>query len=95
LDLGGTVLGIFPSENFALGTHKLTVGDRVLLFTDGVAEACGADGEEFGEARLVRLLQENCEASADQLQKTILQTVGSFCGGNWHDDATLIVIAVN
>ena len=95
LDLGGTVLGIFPSENFALGTQKLLPGDRVLLFTDGVAEACGADGEEFGDARLVRLLQENCEASADQLQKTILQTVGSFCGGNWHDDATLIVIAVN
>jgi sigma-B regulation protein RsbU (phosphoserine phosphatase) len=95
LELGGTVLGIFPSENFVLGTQKLLPGDRVLLFTDGVAEACGADGEEFGEARLVRLLQENCEASADQLQKTILQTVGSFCGGNWHDDATLIVIAVN
>ena len=95
LDLGGTVLGIFPTENFALGTHKLSAGDRVLLFTDGVAEACGPDGEEFGDARLVRLLQENCEASADQLQKTILQTVGSFCGGNWHDDATLIVIAVN
>jgi len=95
LDLGGTVLGIFPTENFALGTHKLSAGDRVLLFTDGVAEACGPDGEEFGDARLVRLLQENCEASADQLQKTILQTVGSFCGGNWHDDATLIVIAAN
>src|SRR6202047_5335822 len=41
LDLGGTVLGIFPSENFALGTHKLSAGDRLLLFTDGVAEACG------------------------------------------------------
>src|ERR1700693_4717758 len=95
LDLGGTVLGIFPSEDFELGTQKLLPGDRVLLFTDGVAEACGADGEEFGDARLVRLLQENCEASADQLQKTILQTVGSFCGGNWDDDATLVVIAVN
>jgi hypothetical protein len=28
------------------------------------------------------------------LQKKILDTVGSFCGGNWQDDATLIAIAV-
>jgi len=94
LDEGGSVLGIFPSQYFVAGTYTLEPGDRVLLFTDGVAEASLPDGEEFGDARLVQLLRENCEASAEQLQKTILDTVGTFCGGNWHDDATLIAIAV-
>jgi phosphoserine phosphatase RsbU/P len=94
LDEGGSVLGIFQSQNFVVGTCTLQPGDRVLLFTDGVAEASVPEGEEFGDARLIQLLRENPEASAEQLQKTILATVGTFCGGNWHDDATLIAIAV-
>jgi phosphoserine phosphatase RsbU/P len=94
LDQGGGVLGIFQSQNYVMGTHTLLPGDRVLLFTDGVTEACNLDGEEFGDARLIRLLRENCESSAEQLQREILDTVGRFCGGNWHDDATLIVVKV-
>src|ERR1700733_5912207 len=94
LDEGGGVLGIFQSQNYVMGTHTLLPGDRVLLFTDGVTEACNLDGEEFGDARLIRLLIENCESSAEQLQREILDTVGRFCGGNWHDDATLIVVKV-
>jgi phosphoserine phosphatase RsbU/P len=95
LDQGGGVLGIFPSQNYVKGMHTLSPGDRVLLFTDGVTESCSVDGEEFGDARLVRLLEDNCEATAERLQKTILDAVGKFCGGNWQDDATLIAITMN
>jgi phosphoserine phosphatase RsbU/P len=94
LDEGGSVLGIFQSQTFVMATCTLQPGDRVLLFTDGVAEASLPEGEEFGDARLIQLLRENCDASAEQLQGKILDTVGTFCGGNWHDDATLIAIAV-
>jgi sigma-B regulation protein RsbU (phosphoserine phosphatase) len=94
LDEGGGVLGIFPSQSYAKGTYTLSPGDLVLLFTDGVTEASSPDGEEFGDARLIRLLEESREATAEQLQRKILDTVGSFCGGNWQDDATLIAIAV-
>jgi sigma-B regulation protein RsbU (phosphoserine phosphatase) len=91
---GGGVLGIFPSQNYVMGSHTLLPGDRVLLFTDGVAEACNVDGEEFGDARLIRALGENRDASAEHLQNIILDVVGKFCSGNWPDDATLIVVAV-
>ncbi len=91
---GGGVLGIFPSQNYVMGSHTLLPGDRVLLFTDGVAEACNSDGEEFGDTRLIRLLGENRDASAEELQKTILDAVGTFCSGNWQDDATLIAVKV-
>jgi sigma-B regulation protein RsbU (phosphoserine phosphatase) len=95
LDQGGGVLGIFQSQHYVMGSHTLLPGDRVLLFTDGVAEACDPNGEEFGDARLIGLLEENHDAAAEELQKTILDAVGSFCGGNWQDDATLIAITVN
>ena len=77
-----------------MGTYDLGPGDRVLLFTDGVTEAPNPEGEEFGEARLLQLLVENRDLSAENLQKKVLSVVAEFCRGHWHDDATLIAIAV-
>lgn len=94
LDSGGGVLGVFQMQTFAGGVQSLRPGDRVVLFTDGVIEAQKPDGEEFGEARLLELLATNSSASAQDLQRTILRAAGDFCEGNWHDDATIVVIAI-
>jgi sigma-B regulation protein RsbU (phosphoserine phosphatase) len=92
---GGAVLGVFASRNYELGLAQLSPGDRVVLFTDGVTEACNPAGEEFGEARLLQLLLEHRGLSADHLQAKILATVADFGGGRWQDDATLVVLAVS
>lgn len=89
---GGGVLGVFPAQEFSSGAVTLAPGDRLILFTDGVTEACNPNGEEFGDLRLVRLLEENRSVSAAALQKKILDAVGHFCRGQWEDDATLIVL---
>jgi sigma-B regulation protein RsbU (phosphoserine phosphatase) len=94
LEQGGGVLGVFAIQPYCMGRMKLAPGDRVVLFTDGVTEACVPDGEEMGEARLLRLIEENREASAQELQKMILDAAGEFSEGNWHDDATVVVLAV-
>ena len=91
---GGAVLGVFASRDYELGSAQLSAGDRVILFTDGVTEACSPEGEEFGEARLLHLLEDHRALSADELQAKILAVVGEFCGGRWQDDATLLVLAV-
>ncbi len=95
LEAGGGVLGVFPSQTFCVGTAQLACGDRVVLYTDGVTEACDAAGEEFGEARLVDLLEEHRGAAASTLQEKILAAAGQFSSGHWHDDATLLVLAVS
>jgi sigma-B regulation protein RsbU (phosphoserine phosphatase) len=94
LDQGGGVLGIFQMQSYALGTQDLAPGDRLILFTDGVTEASNSEEVEYGEARLLSLLNENRSLGAVELQKKILSAAGEFCNSNWHDDATLIVIAV-
>ena len=95
LQEGGGVLGVFPAQTFAVGSIRLEAGDRVVLFTDGVTEASNAQDEEFGEERLVRLLAQNSHCSAGEIQEKILETAGAFCLGNWHDDATLLILAVS
>ena len=92
---GGGVLGVFVNQAFRTGTAQLQSGDRMVLFTDGVTEACNTDEEEFGEARLLTVLHENRSRTPGEIQKEILQTVSAFSCGIWQDDATLLVVGVS
>ena len=91
---GGGVLGVFADQNFSSGTMQLAPGDRVILFTDGVTEACDPEGQEFGEQRLLRILEESRALRAGELQEKILGTVAEFSRAHWTDDVTLLVLAV-
>jgi len=91
---GGLVLGVFANQKFHSGAVQLRSGDRVVMYTDGVTEACNSQDEEFGEERLLGVLQENPLRSAAEIQKRILHSVTEFSRGPWRDDATLLVVAV-
>ena len=91
---GGGVLGVFETQNFDLGTVDLAPGDRLVLFTDGVTEASNREGEEFGEQRLLSLLQEHRALSANAIKEKIAAAISEFSGGHLTDDATLLVLAV-
>jgi sigma-B regulation protein RsbU (phosphoserine phosphatase) len=92
---GGGVLGVFANQAFRSGVAQLQTGDRMILYTDGVTEACNADEEEFGEQRLLTVLQENRRRSPEAIQKEILLAVSAFSHGTWQDDATLLVVGVS
>ena len=94
LNDGGVMLGIFAQSNFTGGEIKLSSGDRVVMFTDGVTEIENLAGEDFGDARLVQFVAENAHLSAADLQAKIMQTINEFSSGKFNDDATLIVVAV-
>src|SRR6266436_226480 len=83
------------NQPFRSGAAQLQSGDRMVLFTDGVTEACNADEEEFGEARLLTVLRENRTRSPSEIQKEILLAVSGFSRGIWRDDATLLVVGVS
>jgi phosphoserine phosphatase RsbU/P len=95
LDAGGGVLGVFAEQAYLMGTVQLAPGDRLVLFTDGVTEACVPNGEEFGEARLLQLIENSRAARARELHEIVLGAAGEFSAGNWHDDATVLVVAVD
>jgi phosphoserine phosphatase RsbU/P len=92
---GGGILGVFPDQAYEPGEVSLRPGDRVVFFTDGVTEASNSDAEEFGDARLLQVLHQNRGARASEIQNTILQAASEFTHGGWHDDATLLVVAVS
>jgi phosphoserine phosphatase RsbU/P len=91
---GGSVLGVFPHSTFELGTVSLRPGDVLALFTDGVTEARGAGDDEFGDDRLLQVLQKNRASSVQEIQREIIKAAVEFTHGPWHDDATVLVLRV-
>ena len=92
LEPGGAVLGPFPNWSYKNEEIDLRAGDRLLLFTDGVTELRSPTADEFGEQRLIELLTENAELDADSLRDRIVRTLTSFSGGEFQDDATLLLL---
>ncbi len=95
LDQGGAVLGVFPSWNYQDCSVDLKSGDRLLLFTDGITEAEDKQGEEFGVERVAAFGKAHALSSAAELNEQLLAQVSDFCGAQFQDDATLVVLAVN
>ena len=91
---GGAVLGALPHWTYQDYTAQLQPGDQLLLSTDGITEAENAKLEEFGEERLLATARAR-DGSALETQRAIMQQVTAFCGGNFRDDATLLVLRIS
>jgi sigma-B regulation protein RsbU (phosphoserine phosphatase) len=90
---GGAVLGVFPTWQYANSRLQLQPGDRLLLFTDGITEATSAEGEEFGEQRIIASALGCADQPSHEMKSRLLEDVKQFCNSQLGDDATLIVIS--
>ena len=90
----GAVLGVLPDWKYRNNRVQLESGDHLVLFTDGVTEAEDAYGAEFGEERVMRVLQHVSGWSAEDVRRALMDAVTRHCGGNFRDDATVVVLAV-
>ena len=92
LQTGGPVLGLISGVRFEQGSVPLDVGDRLILYSDGIVEATNASGEEFGEDRLMAVVGSHADETAEPLRDTILRALDAFTGtAPQQDDRTLVV----
>lgn len=88
----GILVGWDADAAFGEAEVALGPGDVVLGFTDGVSEARGPDGEEYGEDRLVAALRAHRALDAQALIEALRADLDAFvAGAPAHDDCTLVV----
>jgi phosphoserine phosphatase RsbU/P len=92
LNAAGAVLGQFPDWVYEQSDVQLRTGDTLMLFTDGLVEACDQHDEPFGEEFLTRIALEGRGAGAEDLKSLLMQAALEHCGGRFQDDATMIVL---
>jgi len=91
---GGLVMGVEPGFEYNDVSVQLEVGDRLLLYTDGVSEARKESGEILGEDRVRDFWRELEGRSARDLLEAVFEWAREFSEGHFHDDAALVVITV-
>jgi PAS domain S-box-containing protein len=88
----GLLLGITPDLRLSdEATPHLEPGDALVLYTDGVIETVGPDGEQLGEEGLLRLLEDCGSAPAEAIADRVL---GAALGesGEARDDVAVLVM---
>ena len=93
LECGGPIVGLFDAATFDEETVKLNPGDWLIVFSDGVSEAMSASGDEYGEGRIVTLVERNTLLEPQQLLEALFADVRDFTrGAPQSDDITAMVL---
>ena len=90
----GSPIGLFEGRRYAEASFRFESGERLVLYTDGVTEAFDKDQNQYGEERLVALLERiGTSGSPEELGHAILNEVSAFAGeAPQSDDITVLVV---
>ena len=96
LEAGGLPLGIQPRAEYQTGRVTLESGDWLAIFTDGLVEAANPGGEEYGEQRVISILQSAGSSLATNVVSQIMVGLDLFVGDNvpLADDVTCVLVHV-
>lgn len=91
---GGIPLGIQTGIAYPEGRASLQSGDTLVMYTDGITDARNRLGEDFGEERLIALVERLPDRlTADEVVRTIADEVARFAdGADQMDDITLVAL---
>lgn len=91
----GCPVGVMEDQVYGEDELKLSEGDTIVLYTDGVVEALDKNREMFGLQRLMKVGLEASDLSAQAIVERIRDSVFEFAGTqSQFDDLTLLVFRV-
>ena len=86
-------VGMFAEAEYESSRVKLEPGDFLVIYTDGVSEACNVQSELFEEARLRQVMEAFNGQTVEELAQTIRDGVKAFTqGAAQSDDITVLAI---
>jgi sigma-B regulation protein RsbU (phosphoserine phosphatase) len=93
IEATGLPLGMFCEERFSVSKVRLTPGDTILLYTDGLSESVDRSGREYGAERLREVVKSHISLPPQELISACLEDLETFRSGvSKADDLTIMVI---
>ena len=89
----GIPLGVVEEFEYKQGSVRLSPGDFIFCYTDGITEPIDPKGSEFGLERLEKLIVDNRYAFPHKLADLVDQAVDDFTQSEeLFDDKTIVVL---
>ena len=86
----GPAVGLMPGMEFGAGHERLTPGETLFAFTDGVGDARDPNDSSFGEERLLALLADGAATAAELLARVDSALSGHIGDGAQFDDVAML-----
>lgn len=90
-DCAGPALGLESTFVYRTVASMLDIGDRLVLYTNGINEACSPDGEEYGRDRLLAAALISRPIPIEDVPNFIFSDLLHFVGGGDFEDDVCIV----
>ncbi len=95
LDSTRRPLGLGLGGGFEERQIRVSEGEYLFFYTDGLTDAEDPHGEEFGTARLERRLLAECQSGFDAiLARVEAATKAHLAGRDAPDDATMMLVSI-
>ena len=96
IESNGLLFGVIPDAIYPMCDVSFAVGDRFLMYTDGISEPENAAGDSFGDRRREQVVRGSQSSTASELSGTLLAEVRKWqpSATTQQDDITLIVIDI-
>ena len=95
-DKHGLVIGGMEGSTYTEYTLDLKPGDRVFVYTDGLAEAMNTEDEMFGTNRMIETLNRDKNAEPEEVLENMRSAVRDFVeDAEQFDDLTMLCMEYN
>lgn len=95
VEIPGVPLGLFAGSTYDEISFDLAPGDLFVFCSDGVYDANGARGDEFGIERLLAIVTDTWQQPARQIVDAIFSAVHDFRGDTApNDDMTAVAVRI-
>jgi sigma-B regulation protein RsbU (phosphoserine phosphatase) len=96
IESNGLLFGVVENTCYPVCELPLNLGDRFLLYTDGISEPENAAGDSFGDKRLEEVVRLNQSRPPIELSDQLLSAIHRWqpASTTQQDDITLLVIDV-
>ena len=92
-DVRADRLGLLEAAEFTVMEQRLTAGDKIVIYSDGVTEAQNLEKRFFGKKRLREVVEAHAGQSCVAIHDAVQEAVAAFTeGAAQSDDITLVVL---
>ncbi len=90
---GGPALGVLEDSLYEERPIFIQSGDLVFFYTDGVSEAVGKEGQEFGQDRIISALRQYRDLPSHEIHRRLYDDILEFASPtHYFDDLTMVVL---
>jgi len=84
-------MGIFPSARYQTAARSMATGDLIMLFTDGLFEVEGPDGDSFSQQQFHATVNRHVASPPEEFFTRVLEEIRKFSKRETFDDDVCVV----